>query len=533
MMPLGPWGKGDALERLDVAIVGGGMAGGMLARQLLRAVPGLRLALFEKSGEPDWRVGESTVELASNYLIRRLGLSRYMYEEQLPKNGLRYFFDDAAKSLPLQEMSEIGSVNLPFHPAFQIDRARFDADLRRMNADAGAEVRVGSTVQRLELGTGGAPHRFEVREGGRTRAVECRWLADASGRAGIVARARGLRVKDVGHRIAAVWGRFENVADIDDLGPESFRARVRHTSRGLSTVHFCYPGYWIWFIPIRNGVISVGVVGDPPRDDPGIRTAEGFRAFLDGHATVRELLRPSRHLDTQSYAQLAYGTTRYFHADRWGLTGEAAAFADPLYSPGADFIALENDFLTDLVARDLGGEGRETLAERTELYDRFMRFRFEAAMLLYREQYSLLGSQELMRLKWDFDLALYYNLWVSAYMQDLHLDARWLRRELRQEPFVLQAMRNFAGLFEKARSHLLDEGAYHRANRGGFSFGLEFIDFVEEIGQPRSRRRVLEKTGEIFNSVYLRTRELLGKPDHQPPAEAMPLTSFMVDRPLA
>ena len=77
------------MERLDVAIIGGGMAGGMLARQLLRAAPGLRLALFDKSGETDWRVGESTVEIASNYMIRRLGLSRYLYEEQLPKNGLR------------------------------------------------------------------------------------------------------------------------------------------------------------------------------------------------------------------------------------------------------------------------------------------------------------------------------------------------------------------------------------------------------------------------------------------------------------
>jgi flavin-dependent dehydrogenase len=521
------------VQRLDVAILGGGMAGGLLARQLLRALPGLRLAVFDKTGEPDYRVGESTVELASNYLVRRLALSRYLYEEQLPKNGLRYFFDDEARSLPLHEMSEIGSFNLPFHPAFQIDRARFDADLRRTNQAAGAELRIGAKVQRLELGEGGAPHRFEVREEGGAREVECRWLLDASGRAGLVARAKGLRVKDVGHRISAVWGRFEGVADLDDLGPEPFRARVRHTSRGLSTVHFCYPGYWIWFIPIRNGVISVGVVGDPPRDEPGIRSAEGFRAFLERHGAVRELLRGARALDTQSYAQLAYGTTRYFHADRWGLTGEAAAFADPLYSPGADFIALENDFLTDLVVRDLRGEDDAARARRTELYDRFMRFRFEAAMLLYRGQYGLLGSEELMRLKWDFDLALYYNLWVSAYMQDQHLDAAWLRRELRQEPYVLQAMRNFADLFEKARRHLAAEGRYYRGNRGRFSYGLEFIDFVEEVGMPRSRKAVLEKTGEVFNSVYQRTRELLGKPKDAPPAQAMPLTSFMVDRPLA
>jgi len=154
-------------------------------------------------------------------------------------------------------------------------------------------------------------------------------------------------------------------------------------------------------------------------------------------------------------------------------------------------------------------------------------------MLLYRGQYALLGSQELMRIKWDFDIALYYNLWLSAYMQDQHLDAGWLRRELRQERFVLQAMRNFAALFEKTCRRLEAEGSYHRANLGRFSFGLEFIDFVHEIGEPRSRRRVLEKTGEVFNSVYLRTRELLGEPEPAAATAAMPLTSFMVERPLA
>ena len=498
-------------------------------------MPGIRLALFEKSGETDWRVGESTVELASNYLIRRLGLSRYLYEEQLPKNGLRYFFDDEAKSLPLAEMSEIGSVNLPFHPAFQIDRARLDADLRRMNAEAGAELHVGATVQRLELGEGGAPHRFEVREDGRTRAVECRWLADASGRAGLVARAKGLRVKDVGHRIAAVWGRFENVADIDDLGPESFRARVRHTSRGLSTVHFCYPGYWIWFIPIRNGVISVGVVGDPPRDDPGHPHARGLsrlpRRPRDGaRAAARRApprhpeLRPARLRDHPLLPRRSLG-----HDGRVRrLRGPALQPRRRLHRPRE---RLPHGSRAPGTSR---GEGAEALAERCELYDRFMRFRFEAAMLLYRDQYAMLGSQELMRLKWDFDLALYYNLWVSAYMQDLHLDARWLRRELRQEPFVLQAMRNFAALFEKARRKLLDEGdlpsrqprrlllrpRVHRLRRGGRA--------ARARAGRCSRRPARSSTRSTCAPA-----SCSASPTTQPPAEAMPLTSFMVDRPLA
>jgi len=520
------------VERLDVAILGGGMAGSLLARQLLRSAPELRVGLFERTHERGHRLGESTVEIGSNYLVRRLGLSRYLYEHHLPKNGLRYFFDSPERDLPLPEMSEIGSWGLPFHPAFQIDRARFDADLLRMVTEAGARVRIGARVHDVELGTEGGSHRFRVEEEGRSESWESRWLIDATGRSALVARAQGLRVKDVDHRVASTWGRFEGVADIDDMGSDEFRGRVRHTSRGISTLHFCYSGYWIWFIPIKNGITSIGVVGEPPREAK-LRTPEGFRSFLDEHAAIREMLRAAKTIDVGSNARLGYSTRSFLSPDRWAMTGESAAFADPLYSPGTDFIALENDFVTDAIVRDAGGESQPEVAERIDLYDRFLHFRFEVAMLLYRGQYGLLGSAELMRLKWDFDLGLYYNLWVSSYMQDQHLDAAWLRRELRQERFVLQAMRNFSGLFQMAEGELRKQGEYWRANRGQFSYGLEHIDFVEEVGQPHTRRQVLEKTGEIFNSVYLRTLEVLGKSEDGSPAEPLPLTSFMVDRPLA
>ncbi len=61
---------------LDVAILGGGLAGNLLARQLVRSVPGARVAIYEKSTETSWKVGESVVEIGSHYLFKRLGLSR-------------------------------------------------------------------------------------------------------------------------------------------------------------------------------------------------------------------------------------------------------------------------------------------------------------------------------------------------------------------------------------------------------------------------------------------------------------------------
>ena len=291
---------------LDVAIVGGGLAGNLLARQLTRSAPGLRIAMFEKSREPSWKVGESVVEIGSHYLVKRLGLSRYLYDRHFPKNGLRYFFDDERRSLPLWEMSEIGPVNLPFHPSFQIDRLRLESDLLEMNRRAGVQVELGVRARPVEIGTGGAPHVVEIAGASGTRRQSARWLVDAAGRADVLARALGLRLREDTHRIGSVWGRFEGVADVDDLGPEAWRERVRHSSRFLSTIHFFYPGYWIWFIPLHDGITSVGVTGRTGLDERALRTSDGFRSFLDGHAAVAHLLRDAKALDQGSYTQIAY-----------------------------------------------------------------------------------------------------------------------------------------------------------------------------------------------------------------------------------
>ncbi|MBW2394835.1 MAG: tryptophan 7-halogenase [Deltaproteobacteria bacterium] len=506
------------------------MGGSLIARQLSREAPGLSIGIFEKNTETSYKVGESTVEIAGSYLIRRVGLSRYLYEHHLPKNGLRYFFDDAEKQAELTEMSEVGTVNLPFHPAFQVDRARLDADLLVMNEKAGIAIHTGTKVDDLAMGQGGAAHSFRIERDGVKERVECRWLLDASGRTALVSRALDLRVKEENHSMLSVWGRFEGVADVDDWGDPAFSARVRHTARGISTMHFCYSGYWIWVIPLGAGITSIGVVGQPPGEFKALRTKEGFRAFLESHRVMASLLTQAKPIDVEGLKNFSYGTRRFFSADRWGLIGEAAAFPDPLYSPGADFIALENDFLCDLVKRDLAGEADEAMARRVELYDDFMAFRFEAAMRLYRGHYGMIGSFDLMRMKWDFDIGCYFNLWVAPYFLDECLDERYLRRQVRQQRFILQALQNFSDLFRAAEVHVRERGEYHQRNLGVFSHGLENIDFIEEVGLPRSQRVILEKTGEIFNGVRRRGLELLGRDVDAD--TSLPLTTMMTPRPI-
>ena len=517
------------MTAFDVAIVGGGLAGNLLARQLRRRLPDLCVGLFERETATAYKVGEATVEITANYLTRKLGLTQYLYENQLPKNGLRYFFDTAERDAPLEEMSEVGSINLPFHPAFQIDRAAMEADLQEMNRNDGVDVRTGTPVGRIRFGTEGTPHRFETIEDGVPVENEARWLVDAAGRTGLFARLRDLRVTEPSHHVGSVWGRFESVADIDSLGAETFHARVRHTSRRLSTIHFLYAGYWIWCIPLRGGITSVGVTGAFVTDDPEVRTPEGFCAFLLRHTALAQLLSAAKLLDLGCYRNIAYGTRCFVHPDRWGLTGEAATSADPLYSPGGDFIALENDLLTDLIERDLAGE---SIAERCGAYDELLQFRHEAAMLLYRGLYGTLGSFELAVAKWDFDIGCYYNLWVQAYMRDEHLDLEKVRTQLRLRGLVLPFLKRFSELFQHVETSLHERGHYFRANTGRFQYGLENIDFTEAVGTDRSPDEVMAKTLDLFNIVRAEAMEILGHAGSYREVEPVPLAAFLPGREL-
>ena len=57
----------------------------------------------------------------------------------------------------------------------------------------GVQVRRGSRVGGVALGEQGAPHSFEVSDARGKRRVRARWVVDAAGRTGLLARHQGLR----------------------------------------------------------------------------------------------------------------------------------------------------------------------------------------------------------------------------------------------------------------------------------------------------------------------------------------------------
>jgi flavin-dependent dehydrogenase len=502
------------LQSYDVVIVGSGIAGGFLARQLLLTRPSLSVLVLEAAEAlTDHKVGESTVEVAAHYMIRRLELGPYLYQHQLPKNGLRFFFDSEQKDLPLTRMSEIGADHFPFHPSFQLERASLERALAQMNRAAGARVELGAKVVDVRIDAA-AGHAVAWEQGGERHEARARWVVDASGRRQLLARTLGLRItKEDRLETAACWGRYRGVAGLDAVRDPAWRARVRHTSRHLSTNHMMYDGYWIWFIPLAGDLLSVGAVWDKNRLGQGPRTREAFEAFLAGHRACRDLMAGAVAEDFQAYAHLPYHAERFFSADRWALVGEAGAFLDPFYSPGSDFIATANELVASMILSDADGDA-SALREKAEAYDAYYRFKYESSLRLYAKLYPVFGSFEVFRLKYLLDFDNYYNLVVWPYMADELTRVAWIRKELEVADVVLRAQSTMADHFVKMADVLRAEGRYFAQNEGQWANGLNGVAALEpRLGPVLDEALRRREVGRAFGSVYASVLErIVGEP---------------------
>src|SRR5204863_5494458 len=115
-----PMNTPSSESQFDVVIVGGALSGAATAILLRREQPSLRVLIVEKSNAFTRRVGEATVEVSGYFLCRVLGLTQYLNETQLVKQGMRFWFANS-RTQTLADCGEIGGKYLSRVPAFQVD----------------------------------------------------------------------------------------------------------------------------------------------------------------------------------------------------------------------------------------------------------------------------------------------------------------------------------------------------------------------------------------------------------------------------
>ncbi len=399
----------------DVVVVGGAIAGASTGILLKRQMPHARVLIVEKTDQFDWKVGESTVEVSAYFLTRVLKQYEHLSREQLPKQAFRYwFYNDSVTSL--REASEVGPTQLARTPSFQLDRSKLDEHLLKVAAEEGSEVWRPARVTDVDLqGYAGNTVTVEKSDGSRVK-VRGQWVVDATGRHAMLARKRGGVTPIESHPISAIWVRYRGVKDLDGVeiagtDPSDSYARAVLASRRLATNHFTGWGYWIWFIPLKDGETSVGLVWDKRLVNPeGATPLEKLTRFLNGNPLTRELLERAVPIegDCRSYGHLPYFADKYI-GPGWTCVGDAGGFLDPFYSPGLDQMAFSVHSRVELIRQAFSGTPQEEMekayAEHNRRYDRYFHYFYES---IYRDKYFVMGDYDTMTAAFLLDTAFYY-----------------------------------------------------------------------------------------------------------------------------
>lgn len=326
------------VDEPEVLIVGGGPAGAAAAIALASA--GRRVLLVDAEGAGRATAGGLAVgealPPAARPLLRDLGvLAAVEAGGHLPCVG-----NVSVWGAPTPVTRDF--LRHPHGPGWHLDRARFDASLRRAAA-AGAEVRCGARVVAVEReGGGGDPERPEPGRAaererpvaaawrarlrgadGAERSIRCRWLIDASGRAGVVAR-----------RLGAIRRRDERLV--------AFVARIRPTAgagedRDDRTWIEAVAGGWWYSARVPGGDRIVAFHTDPDlADRTALRTAAGLAAGLAQAPALATLLAAHGYRPTGRPRGVDAGGARLDPAagPGWLAVGDAAVSVDPLSSQG-------------------------------------------------------------------------------------------------------------------------------------------------------------------------------------------------------
>lgn len=441
-------------SQYDVVILGGGLAGLTLSLQLKQKFDDLKILVLERRKHPvplsAHKVGESSVEIGAHYFEHVLGLKDHLKNAQLEKFSLRFFFSDGIKDITA--VTESGASKVLPTPSYQIDRGIFENMLGKLALERGIYFVDGAMVRNFTLSEGGAAHevKFECDDGAThtTRHVNARWLVDACGRAGLIKRQLGLAEQN-GHNANSVWFRISERIDVNDWSNDAeWLGRCTPPDRWRSTNHLCGDGYWAWLIPLASGSHSVGIVCDAEAHPiANMNTFERTMTWLQKHQPLLYNALDGNRDKLQDFAffkRFSYGCKQVFSGEqRWALTGEAGLFLDPFYSPGNDFIAIANTYITELIAQDRLNGPIQLYADIFEqMYFSF----YENMLTLYQGQYKLFGDPEVLPVKFLWDTTFYWGVICQFFFQNRLTDIatmRHMQSEFVNIPALNKAMQKF------------------------------------------------------------------------------------------
>jgi flavin-dependent dehydrogenase len=353
--------KPDAVEDCDVVVIGGGPGGSTTATVL--AERGHRVVLLEKNSHPRFHIGESLLP-ANMQLFERLGVAREIEAIGMEKWGA-VFVSPWHDSTSGFEFADATDPSMP--KAYQVRRSEFDEILFRRAAAAGARAHEKCRVREFGLGDRDSPPWVRATMAdGSVREWRAKFLVDATGRDTLFANRLAIKRRNPRHNSSAIFGHF--------------LAAKREEGRAEGNIIlYWFDHGWFWFIPLKDGVTSVGAVVWPyymkSRRKPvreflldTIALCPPLAARLEGAELVAE---------PEATGNYSYQCDRC-QGENYVMVGDAYAFIDPVFSSGV-MLAMNSAFAAaEVVHARLAERSGEAAARR----------RFEHVMRVGPKEFS-------------------------------------------------------------------------------------------------------------------------------------------------
>ena len=338
----------------EVAVVGSGFAGSLLARVL--AVLGYDVVLLERGTHPRFAIGESTTPLANLSLERlavRYGLpdcyhlathGRWM--AHLPelrrglKRGFTYYRHHpgepfADRGLESERLLVAASPEDALSDTHWV-RADVDHHFVRRAVDAGVEYLDRTELTSAEFEDGSA--RLRGRRDGDALELEAGFVIDASGPGGFLARQLALPsgLERTYTRAALVFSHFDGARLMRDEAP---MLPAGPYPDDWAAVHHLIDEGWMYSLRFDHGTTSAGFLLTPrglaSLDEDGSADATRlWSVLLERYPTIGRLLADAHATMPIGFVpRVQHRLTRAAGAG-WALMPHAYAFVDPLFSTG-------------------------------------------------------------------------------------------------------------------------------------------------------------------------------------------------------
>ena len=381
------------MQSCEVAIVGSGFAGSLLARVLTTL--GYDVVLLERGAHPRFAIGESSTPLA-NLSLERIG-ARYglrdcynlathgRWLEHHPelmrglKRGFTYYRHHpherfADRGLESERLLVAASPHDVLSDTHWL-RADVDQHFVREAVDAGVDYRDRVELTSAEFDAGSA--RLRGKREGVPFELKAGFVVDASGPGGFLARQLSIpsALEHKETRSALVFSHFDGARLMSEVVPDMPDGPYPDD---WAAVHHLIDEGWMYSLRFDNGVTSAGFTLSPHgmrslQFSQSANASAMWRTLLERYPTIGDAFGDATSLFPISFRDCIQHRLSRAAGEGWVLMPHAYAFVDPLFSTGIAWglRAVERLALAfESVSRNGRVPPRETLGRYDEALSR-------------------------------------------------------------------------------------------------------------------------------------------------------------------